>query len=250
MTPFRTPALGLFLVALVAAGPASAQSFLDRARDAMRDAAHEVENAAKDAGRSVQDFLVDNPDLNRDIVDFGKRVGVPGFEGAGPERGAHIILSQKSAPPGAAVELSAVGLPGAASVVIAAGATVQSATPVGEATTTERGRLDTSVTVPAAAKPGDTLLFVVETPDGRLRLASAPLAVADPAAFVTVTGTLSNEGATCPALRGDDGKLYTLVPTETGAFGPGDRVKVTGTVAEMSTCMQGTTLSVTSIAAP
>ena len=73
--------------------------------------------------------------------------------------------------------------------------------------------------------------------------------MAPPADAVTVTGTLSKEGVECPALRGDDGTLYTLSPRDIGAFGPGDRVTVAGTIAEMSTCMQGTTIIVGSIAA-
>ncbi len=60
---------------------------------------------------------------------------------------------------------------------------------------------------------------------------------------VTVTGILTEEGVECPALRADDGKLYTLAG-DVGSFEPGDRIRVVGTVAEMSFCMQGTTLAV------
>lgn len=60
---------------------------------------------------------------------------------------------------------------------------------------------------------------------------------------VTVTGTLTDEGVECRALRGDDGALYTLTG-DLKKFKTGDRVTVTGTSAEMSTCMQGTTIAV------
>lgn len=60
---------------------------------------------------------------------------------------------------------------------------------------------------------------------------------------VTVTGTLTDEGVECPAMDGDDGALYTLAG-DLGPFGPGDRVRVTGEIAEMSFCMQGTTIQV------
>ena len=63
---------------------------------------------------------------------------------------------------------------------------------------------------------------------------------------MTVTGKLTNEGVECKAMRGDDGKLYTLTGDLKG-FRAGDRVKVTGRIAEMSTCMQGTTLGVEKI---
>ena len=60
---------------------------------------------------------------------------------------------------------------------------------------------------------------------------------------VTVTGTLTGDGVECPAMEGDDGALYTLAG-DIGSFGPGDRVRVTGEIAEMSFCMQGTTIQV------
>jgi hypothetical protein len=63
--------------------------------------------------------------------------------------------------------------------------------------------------------------------------------VSDP---VTIEGVLTNEGVTCPALRGDDGELYTIAG-DIGELQPGQRVRVTGEVAEMSICMQGITIA-------
>lgn len=61
--------------------------------------------------------------------------------------------------------------------------------------------------------------------------------------IVTVTGVLTDEGVECQALRGDDGRLYTVAGDLEG-FASGDRVRVEGRIAEMSFCMQGTTLTV------
>lgn len=66
---------------------------------------------------------------------------------------------------------------------------------------------------------------------------------------VNVTGVLTDEGVECPALRGDDGQLYTLNRGATQGFSVGDRVRVVGKVAEISFCGQGTTLDVLSIKA-
>ena len=66
------------------------------------------------------------------------------------------------------------------------------------------------------------------------------------AGTITVTGTLTDEGVTCQALRGDDGQLYTI-GGDLGKFTTGDRVTVTGTVAEVSICQQGTTIDVQKI---
>ena len=63
---------------------------------------------------------------------------------------------------------------------------------------------------------------------------------------VKVIGTLTDEGTECQAMRGDDGNLYTL-KGDLKDFHAGDRVKVVGEVAEVSTCMQGTTLKVRKI---
>ena len=71
-------------------------------------------------------------------------------------------------------------------------------------------------------------------------------AVAQPAANVTIVGRLTDGGAECQALRGDDGKLYTLTGDLAGTE-TGDRVRVKGRVAEMSFCMQGTTIEVRKI---
>ena len=250
MMPIRARLAAVLLAALVAAPPAAraADGLLDRAREAVRDAGRTIEDAAKDAGRSVRDFLTDNPDLNRDVVDFGEQVGLPGFAGARPAAGPSLTLSAPEAVVGSELTITAAGLPGDTAVTLAAGPSPDEARRLAEARTDPRGTAIATVTVPEAPPDGERLVFVVETADGRLRLVSAPFRVAPPAAAITVTGTLSNEGVECPALRGDDGKLYTLSPRAVGGFGPGDRVTVTGTVAEVSTCMQGTTIVVGTIA--
>ena len=63
---------------------------------------------------------------------------------------------------------------------------------------------------------------------------------------MTIIGRITDEGAECMAMRSDDGKLFTIGrPKE--ELKPGDRIRVTGTIAEMSFCMQGVTLNVTRI---
>lgn len=63
---------------------------------------------------------------------------------------------------------------------------------------------------------------------------------------VCVRGRLSDEGIECPAFRGENGTLFTLAG-DTSPFGTGDEVCVCGTVADVSFCMQGTTIAVTHI---
>jgi hypothetical protein len=62
---------------------------------------------------------------------------------------------------------------------------------------------------------------------------------------VTIVGTLTSEGVECPALKGDDGVLYTLALRTAGSLPfPGARLQVEGTVADISICQQGTTIEV------
>ena len=65
-------------------------------------------------------------------------------------------------------------------------------------------------------------------------------------AAVTVTGTLTDEGVQCQALRGNDGALYTIRRTNAvRALRAGDRIRVEGKTAEVSICQQGITIDVT-----
>ena len=73
-------------------------------------------------------------------------------------------------------------------------------------------------------------------------------ATAPPAAGeMTITGVVTNEGVECPAVRGDDGQIYTIAGGDRSNLRPGTRVRVTGTRAQMSFCMQGTTIDATKI---
>jgi len=70
-------------------------------------------------------------------------------------------------------------------------------------------------------------------------------------AEICVPGRITDEGVECQAMRGPDGRLYTLVG-DPGDAAPaaGGEVCVCGRVAELSSCMQGTTLILTRIGPP
>lgn len=114
------------------------------------------------------------------------------------------------------------------------------------------GTVTTTVNVPDWTEAGRDYLFVAKAPSGadvissEFRVTGGHADHPNHGEAVSVTGELTDEGVECPALRGDDGTLYTLAGS-TGDFDVGDRVHVEGTVAEMSFCMQGTTISVEAI---
>jgi hypothetical protein len=65
---------------------------------------------------------------------------------------------------------------------------------------------------------------------------------------VTVTGTLTDEGVECRAMRDDQGVLYTLTPKgRVAEFQPSDRIRVSGNIAQISMCQQGTTIEVAAV---
>lgn len=66
---------------------------------------------------------------------------------------------------------------------------------------------------------------------------------------ICVRGTLTAEGAECQALRGDDGKLYTIAGRKTAGTA-NTKVCVCGKIAAVSTCMQGTTIAGAKISKP
>ena len=149
--------------------------FLGRARDAVRQAGEEIEGAATRAGRSVSEYLSENPDLNRDILEFGERLGLPGVEASGPETGADVVVSPTSGRPGQEVTIRASGLRGETEVAIGAGPPRSEFEILERTTTTAGGTLDATVTIPASAANQDSIVFVVET--DRVRLTSEPVEI-------------------------------------------------------------------------
>ena len=68
----------------------------------------------------------------------------------------------------------------------------------------------------------------------------------EPTSGVRVEGTLTTAGVECPVMRGDDGKVYSLAGS-IGDLQAGDEIWVEGEIAQMSICMQGTTINVKKI---
>lgn len=72
---------------------------------------------------------------------------------------------------------------------------------------------------------------------------------ADPAngnGIIELTGTLIPGGVECQLFQADNGDKYTIVG-ELKGFKNGDKVSLTGSVAELSHCIQGTTILIKTI---
>ena len=145
---------------------------LGRARDAVRGATTQIEGAARQAGKSASEYLSENPDLNRDILEFGERLGLPGVE-AGPEIGADLTVSPRSGRPGDQITIRASGLRGETEATIGAGPPDGGYRALDRATTTAAGRIELTLTIPQWAANEERLIFVVET--DRVRITSEPI---------------------------------------------------------------------------
>jgi hypothetical protein len=168
---------------------------------------------------------------------------------AGGQMGDPVVsVSPSRAEAGVAVTFVASGFPPDSEVTISAGAAASQQTVLAQARTDNEGRIESSVMLPADA--ADEVVIVVSSADDRVRAISGIVTVAReerPSGPITITGRVTDEGVECIAVRGDDGRLYTLAGGDRDRLRTGARVRITGTVAEMSFCMQGTTINATTV---
>lgn len=163
--------------------------------------------------------------------------------GASPDPAASV--SPRQAPPSASVRISASGFAPSSQVEIGFGPPNSEYEVVGSARTDADGALRTSLPVPDWAEAGRDYVWVVADADSHPKAVTATFQVQANAGegAMRVEGTITDEGVECPAMRAEDGTLFTLAGAPEWAS-PGDRVVVTGSVAQTSFCMQGTTIAV------
>lgn len=187
------------------------------------------------------------------VREGGNRAEVPvdttseSAAGAGGYRPPSLRLSPAAGPPGSEVALALGGLVMNGAVEVGFGDLGEHVI-LGEAKADASGELSTTVTVPADASMGPHFFFVSEAGTGQPVSTPTVFLVSGANGEVTVSGRMTDEGVECPAMRGEAGELYTLA-SETELPAAGTQVTVVGTLAEISTCQQGTTLAVESVTA-
>lgn len=171
----------------------------------------------------------------------------PGTEPAPPPPGGEpaIVLSADAAAVGDEVRVTGHNFAPNSTVRIGFGPPQSEYEVIRTVRADAEGTATATVRVPDWAETGREYLWVVAAPGNDPRVISDPFRIEQEGA-VRVEGRLTNEGVECLALRTDDNTLYTLTG-DTGDFGPGDRVRVEGSVADASFCMQGTTIQVQNI---
>ncbi|MBA4785133.1 MAG: hypothetical protein H2046_05115 [Rhizobiales bacterium] len=141
--------------------------WLDRARRAVGEAGREIGEAATATGRSASEYLSDNPDLNREVIEFGQNLGVPGFE-ASPARGSVLDVTATT---DGELQIVAAGLPGSQEVRLGwleDGRFVE----LQRLSSDDNGRVEMAIAIPAALPDNEEVRLAIETTDQRLRLAS------------------------------------------------------------------------------
>lgn len=156
------------------------------------------------------------------------------------------FMSPRSGPPGTVVTLRSTNMPAITPVRIGVGALRFGFEEVAQVMTSDRGVLSTTVEVPEWAQRDLIHRFIVFDFYFNPIALSDIFHVTDADGMVQRRGQLTAEGVECPALRGDDGVLYTLTGS-LAEFKVGDEVIVEGTLPEASICMQGTTIQVVRI---
>lgn len=196
---------------------------------------------ARDAGLPAAAIAAMNPHLDPRYLAPGDILRLGGVRIAKPR--ASLEVKPARGAPGTLVTLTAAGFPGKARLRVLAGPDSATLRSIHTMKADKRGRARVTVRIPEWARSG-AFLFAVETTDRatRTKPQSFRITAAQPAENrLEVTGTLTNQGIECQALRGDDGRLYTLLGDLDG-FVSGDRVQVEGVRVAQSYCMQGTTL--------
>lgn len=165
-----------------------------------------------------------------------------------PPAGETIALSPSSGRTGTIVELTVSGYPRNAELRLLAGTRRNRLSEIQVFSVNRRGRATLEVRIPSWAADSPRFYFATELLDGGRRVTSDAFRITsgNQANNVTVDGTLTREGVQCPAMRGDNGQLYTLAGN-LGGYRAGDRVRVVGRPVQASICQQGTTIELQSI---
>ena len=161
-----------------------------------------------------------------------------------------LAMSPTSGPPGTEVRVAMGNLIISSRVELAFGG-LGAHEMVANGNADRNGDFEATVRVPAGTPPGVAYFFLVDAESAAPVSAPAAFTVTGGAAAagaVTVTARITDEGVECTAARDGAGKLYTLTGVD-DIPEAGTNVVIEGTVAEMSTCQQGTTIAVTSLRA-
>ncbi len=186
-------------------------------------------------------------DLNPRLNPHAIRIGDVIILVAGDERRARIEIEPARGAPGTEIRVRATGFRPFALVRVLVGRSPYTLRFYRQDRANDRGRVRTRVEVPEWLRPGTTYFVAVESANRRTRALSEPFRVTrriedGEGERVEMTGVL-RDGPECPILRGDDGRVYSLLG-DLQDFDTGDYVTIVGRTVEFSICQRGITVQV------
>lgn len=206
---------------------------------------------ARANGVTMSSILELNPNINANSLRVGDVIVLRGGIVPPPaqQSSAFVTIKPESGTPGTVVRLDATGFRPSTKLRALAGTDAGSLREFQQVTTDRDGHAGLDVPVPESAASRGTLVFAFETLDRRVRVLSQTFRVTSRApgtepGQLTIVGTVTREGVECPAMRGEDGRLYTLTGRLSEDVRAGDRVRVVGRDVLSSSCQQGTTIRV------
>ncbi len=163
-------------------------------------------------------------------------------EGHEPSRRIESVRP-RTGPAGTRVSINTGGLPAITPTRIGLGAAQFGFEEIGQEMTTERGRIDMTVTVPEWAHLDRPTVFIVFDFYFRPLALSNYFHATDENGILTRRGQLIHVGEPCSVLFGEFGDVYAL-DGEPGEWEEGTEVVVQGVLSESSPCLHETTISV------
>jgi len=154
-----------------------------------------------------------------------------------------LVLSPRSAPVGAPVQVSMGELPPGTVILVGFGGIGTPHEILTETRVDGQGRFSVSVRIPDWAEVNQNHFFYMAFSDQRPRVFSDPFVVSAPDGTIRISGQITSEGVGCLVLRGSNDALFSLTGN-VGTPAPGARVVVEGKVLERSSCTQGVTIEV------
>jgi LysM repeat protein len=194
----------------------------------------------------LADLINANPGIDADDLQIGSVIALPGADDN--QAGEPTISVQPLAgAPGSPVTVSGRHYSPGGTVTIGAGPPESEWSAIKTARVSSDGSVSARVEIPDRARPGGQIVFVIDTEAGRTVVSSRVDVVAerdpdappdDPGAGgdIDVQGTIS-QGVECPIITTHDGRIFSLASEE--HLPMGEPVRVEGTLAEASICMQG-----------
>jgi len=205
-------------------------------------------------GTTVAALIEANPGLDPTDLRIGTSLILPAaapdapnqpVDGGEPAGGDMTVSVQPQAgAPGTPITVTGMGYTPGTTVEIGAGPPESEWERQESAEVRADGSVEAVARIPDQWQPGRPIVFVIDTAGGQTVVSQRVEVVAerdpdpDPDPSGTVIEGQVSQGVECPIITADDGTVFSIAGGSDSVT-PGTRVRIEGTMAQMSICMQG-----------